>query len=102
IADTEGDTPGRVAAVESQLFPSLAAQFPHATYAIDRARTHAMQYYRGLCLHITARDVDGQVQQLSDGGATDWTARLLSHAKERFFVSGLGLELLLRRFLRAR
>jgi hypothetical protein len=102
IADTGGDGPGRLAAVESQLFPSLAAQHPHASFALDRARTHAMQYYRGLCLHVTARDVDGEVQQLSDGGSTDWTARLLSNAKERFFVSGLGLELLLRRFLRPR
>jgi hypothetical protein len=102
VADSEGDAPGRLAAVEKQVFPSLAANFPHATFAIDRARTHAMQYYRGLCLHVVARDIDGQVQQLSDGGATDWTARLRSNAKERFFVSGLGLELLLRRFLRPR
>ena len=38
------------------------------------------------------------MQQLSDGGSTDWTARLSANAKERFFVSGLGTELLLRRF----
>ncbi len=98
IADTEGDGAGRLAAVEHGLFGALRLRFPTVTFAIDRQRTHAMQYYRGLCLHVTARDVDGVVQQLGDGGATDWTARLLANAKERFFVSGLGLELLLRRF----
>jgi hypothetical protein len=98
VADTGGDAPGRLALVESRLFPSLAAQFPGVTFAIDRARTHAMQYYRGLCLHIVARDVDGAVQQLSDGGATDWLARLTSNGKLRFFASGLGSQLLPRRF----
>ena len=59
-----------------------------------------MAYYRGLCLHIVARDPDGVVQQLSDGGSTDWLARLTANKKRRFFVSGLGSELLLRRFRR--
>jgi hypothetical protein len=49
-------------------------------------------------LHVTARDPSGEVQQLADGGSTDWLARLTSNGKQRFFVSGLGSELLLRRF----
>lgn len=98
VADTEGDAPGRLATVESRLFPSLQSRFPHATFAIDRARTHAMRYYRALCLHVTARDVGGERQQLSDGGGSDWTARLSANGRERFFVSGIGSELLLRRF----
>lgn len=97
IADSEGDE-ARLAAVEERLFPPLRARFAHATFALDHARTHAMRYYRGLCLHVTARDPSGAVQQLSDGGSTDWLARLSSNAKLRFFVSGLGSELLLRRF----
>ena len=97
IADTDGDE-ARLAAVEARVFPALRARFPHAACAIDRARTHAMQYYRGLCLHVTARDPSGAVQQLSDGGSTDWLARLTANGKLRFFASGLGSELLLRRF----
>jgi hypothetical protein len=97
VADTAGDE-ARLTAVEERVFPSLRARFPRATCAIDRGRTHAMQYYRGLCLHVTARDPSGEVQQLSDGGSTDWLARLTSNGKQRFFVSGLGSELLLRRF----
>ena len=97
VADTAHDET-RLGAVEERVFPSLRARFPHATYAIDRARTHAINYYRGLCLHVTARDAAGERQQLSDGGSTDWLGRLMSNGKMRFFVSGLGSELLLRRF----
>ncbi len=97
VADSAHDE-ARLAAVENELFPTLRARFPHATFALDRARTHAMAYYRGLCFHIGARGVDGGAYQLSDGGSTDWLARLTANKKLRFFVSGLGLELLLRRF----
>ena len=45
-------------AVENELFPTLRARFPRATFALDRARTHAMAYYRGLCFHIYARGSD--------------------------------------------
>jgi len=99
VSDSESDD-ARLAAVEAIVFPSLRTRFPNATFALDRARTHAMAYYRGLCLHIVARDPDGVVQQLSDGGSTDWLARLTANKKRRFFVSGLGSELLLRRFRR--
>jgi hypothetical protein len=97
IADTERDE-ARLAAVTERVFPSLRARFPHVTCAVDLERTHAIHYYRGLCLHITARDPSGEVQQLSDGGSVDWLARLTSNGKLRFFVSGLGSQLLPRRF----
>jgi hypothetical protein len=97
LADTERDA-GRLAAAEA-LFETLRPQFADVTFAVDPARTHAIHYYRGLCLHVTARDVDGQVQQIGDGGFTDWTQRLLGNAKERLLVSGFGSELLPRRFL---
>jgi hypothetical protein len=100
IADTARDRAGerRLAAVEAQLFPSLRAEFPGVTFAFDPARTHAMSYYRGLCLHVGARDVRGDVQLIGDGGFTDWTERLLSNGKERLLVSGFGSELLPRCF----
>jgi hypothetical protein len=97
VSDSERDD-ARLAAVENELLPRLRAQFAGATFALDRARTHAMAYYRGLCFHIGARGTDGTMYQLSDGGSTDWLARLTANKKLRFFVSGLGSELLLRRF----
>jgi hypothetical protein len=47
---------------------------------------------------LLAQYAHGELRQLVDGGSTDWTARLMSNGKERFFVSGIGSELLLRRF----
>jgi hypothetical protein len=38
---------------------------------------------------------------LVDGGFTDWTRRLLSNAKERLLVSGMGIELIPKRFREA-
>jgi hypothetical protein len=35
-------------------------------------------------------------RSIVDGGSVDWTQRLLSDRRERLFVSGLGLEMLVR------
>ena len=100
VADTEPGQAGqrRLGDVEALLFPSLRRDFASVTFALDGARTHAMSYYRGLCLHVSARDAEGETQLIGDGGFTDWTQRLRSNAKERLLVSGFGTELLPRRF----
>jgi hypothetical protein len=100
IADTARDRAGerRLADVEGRLFPALRRDFPSVTFAFDPERTHALAYYRGLCLHASARDPGGQKQLISDGGFTDWTQRLAADAKERLLVSGFGPELLVRCF----
>lgn len=96
LADTARD-PRRLALCDG-IFAALAAEFPTVAFAIDPARTHAVEYYRGLCLHVVATDVHGERQQIGDGGFVDWTQRLLSNGKERLLVSGFGVELLPRRF----
>jgi hypothetical protein len=88
----------RLAAVENQLFPALTRDFPGLVCALDPQRTHAMEYYRGLCFHVAARATDGAWLPIADGGCTDWTQRLRSDAKERLLVSGIGCELLPRRY----
>jgi hypothetical protein len=100
IADTLRDRAGlrRLADVETQLFGPLRRDFPTVTFALDPARTHAVTYYRGLCLHVDARDLAGERQLIGDGGFVDWTARLSANNKERMLVSGFGTELLPRRF----
>jgi hypothetical protein len=50
-------------------------------------------YYRFLRAKIWLTLGD-QTHEIGDGGFTDWTARLLGNRKERFFSSGLGVELL--------
>ena len=53
----------------------------------------ANNYYKGLqfkaVISLQHRDFE-----IADGGLVDWTQQLLNNKKERFFISGFGLELL--------
>jgi ribosomal protein S18 acetylase RimI-like enzyme len=93
IADTAHDRRRLGAATRGVLEP-LAAEFPEARFRVDEGREQGMSYYSGLCLRIDAAGADGTAMNLADGGFTDWTRRLLSNAKERLLVSGIGVELL--------
>jgi hypothetical protein len=59
---------------------------------VDGERTSGRGYYSGLCFHIHAADSAGRWLELVDGGAVDWTQKLLSNAKERLVISGIGSE----------
>jgi hypothetical protein len=93
IADTAHDR-GRLGAATRGVLEPLASEFPEARFRVDERREQGMSYYSGLCLRIDAAGGDGTVMNLADGGFTDWTRRLLSNAKERLLVSGIGVELL--------
>lgn len=77
---------------EAEVLAPLAAEFPEAAFVLDRTRERGLAYYAGLCLRIDAADAEGNRLNLADGGFTDWTRRLLANAKERFLVSGIGIE----------
>ena len=76
----------------------LHAEHPEVGFALDPLRESGRGYYVGVCFHVLASNAAGQEFQLVDGGFTDWTQQLLSNAKERLLVSGLGTELLCSRF----
>ena len=97
IADTDGD--------EARLGRRRGARLPDPARALFRRdlrhRSRAHPRHAVLPRAVPARDrarSRRHVHQLSDGGATDWLARLTANGKLRFFASGLGSELLLRRF----
>jgi len=73
-----------------RLLAPLQAQHPAASFGLDPERASGRGYYRELCFHIEAANPAGQRLQLADGGAVDWTQRLLGSAKERLVISGLG------------
>jgi hypothetical protein len=56
----------------------------------DRAAVDT--YYSGFCFHVWAHIGAQAPLQLADGGTVDWSAKLLSSAKERMFISGCGLD----------
>jgi hypothetical protein len=57
----------------------------------DASRQRARGYYGHGAIRIDA-EVDGDWQEVGDGGFTDWTARLLNDAKERCFISCVATE----------
>lgn len=57
----------------------------------DQQRASGRGYYRTICFKLHAQVADEWVE-VGDGGDVDWTAQLLSDAKERLFVSALGSE----------
>jgi hypothetical protein len=97
VSDTERNEQ-RLGRARAEVLEPLAAEFPEVTLELDRTREQGRNYYTGLCLRLDATDVTGRQMNLADGGFTDWTRRLLSNAKERLLVSGMGIELIPKRF----
>ena len=52
-------------------------------------------YYQGLQFKVII-ELAGREFEIADGGFVDWTQKLLSNRKERFCISGFGLELLIK------
>ncbi|RRB04649.1 hypothetical protein [Larkinella rosea] len=52
-------------------------------------------YYKGLQYKVMAT-IRGQEYEIGDGGFVDWTQQLLQNKKERFLITGLGVEMLFR------
>jgi hypothetical protein len=84
----------RSALGETLLLPMQAA-WPAIEWGFDDDRIAGRIYYRDVCFAINALQADGSRANLSDGGFTDWTARLLEDHKERLLISGLGSERLM-------
>ncbi|HEY4461679.1 MAG TPA: hypothetical protein VGN41_03345 [Streptosporangiaceae bacterium] len=57
----------------------------------DPTRQRGRGYYRDLCFKVHA-DTGGELEEIGDGGFTDWTMRLTESRKERLLISGLGLD----------
>ena len=87
----------RIAALRDKVLVPVEKRYPELDVAFDPARLRQATYYTGPCFHLYVGGFpEGQAWPLVDGGPSDWTAKLLSDRKERFFGSGCGLELLAR------
>jgi hypothetical protein len=83
--------PPREAIVTSQLIEPLRNELG-IEGLFDGQRTSGRGYYSGLCFHLQAMAPSGRWLEIVDGGAVDWTQQLLSDAKERLVISGIGSE----------
>jgi hypothetical protein len=84
--------------IEKELLSVLRQEFTEVECVFDNQRTKGRSYYRDLCFHIHAMKTSSQFLELVDGGAVDWTEKLLSNAKERLILSGIGSERLCSEF----
>jgi hypothetical protein len=85
----------RRAILDERLLRPIRADWPAINVAFDDDRRAGRNYYTEVCFAVDAVHADGSRSNLSDGGFTEWTARLLTDAKERLLISGLGSERLL-------
>lgn len=82
----------RQAVVTSQLIEPIHRELGAIDCCFDSQRESGRGYYLDLCFHIYARNSSGRWLELVDGGAVDWTQKLLSNSKERLVISGIGNE----------
>ena len=87
-----GIPPFRLARLKTELIDKLRREFPDAQFRFNLARLEGLSYYRGVCLRISPMAPDGNRYPVTDGGLTDWTARLLENRKERLLATGVGTE----------
>jgi hypothetical protein len=85
-------------AIDDEVLAPLAGEFPAARLQLDLGRLEGLGYYLGPCVRITARDREGVMLPLTDGGFVDWTQRLLGDRRERFLITGIGSDLACARF----
>jgi len=70
----------------------LHSQLPALQVTVDE-NPGSNNYYNGLQFKAVVTLLQGDFE-IADGGLVPWTQQLLSNKKERFFISGFGLELL--------
>lgn len=78
--------------LQSQVLQPLRARLGDVEVRLDTDREMGRGYYDQVCFKVYAAGADGVDMDLADGGVTTWTQRLLSDAKERFVISGVGVE----------
>lgn len=92
VSVTDFGTYDRQSLLEENLLKPLRESFAEVVCGFDDERTSGRGYYTDVCFHIYATSPSGEVLEVVDGGAVDWTQKLLSNAKERCVISGIGSE----------
>ncbi len=88
----------RLRLLDEKAIAPLRSAYLEIEFSFDLARCAGIGYYNGLCIKITAQNREGKRYPLIDGGASNWTKKLLNNQREQFFVSGMGTELFARFF----
>ncbi len=72
-----------------------------AVIVLDHTRSAGRGYYRDLCFKVNAQTGSNKagsnksgskLEEIGDGGFTDWTQQLAASSKERLLISGIGVD----------
>ena len=88
------DRPGEINRVFEAVSAYLREMEPDTNFETIASSSAEQGYYRHLQFKIVIAGPDGRDIEIADGGFTDWTQQLTGFRKERFLISGLGLEML--------
>lgn len=84
--------------IEQSIIEPLRSINPNVRFCLDFNRKAGLGYYQHLCFHIYATNQKGSAVQIADGGAVDWSAKLLGNKREAMVISGIGTELMQKLF----
>lgn len=88
----------RLKALEESIVEPLRGQYPGVRFVFHLARCAGIGYYSNLCYKIRAVSAAGRNFPVTDGGASNWTRRLLRNNGERLVTCGFGTDVFLRTF----
>ncbi len=83
---------------EEVFLDNLKLKFPDVKFIFRLDRSAGIGYFNGPCYKIRALNSKGEVVPIVDGGSSDWTGKFLSDSSERFFGSGIGSDVLIKKF----
>jgi hypothetical protein len=92
VAVTDFGSDTRQELLTTQILSSIQERFSNVDCVVDSQRTRGRNYYADLCFHVYMGTPSDQWIELADGGSVNWTQTLLSNAKERCVISGIGSE----------
>jgi hypothetical protein len=98
VSVTDFGSSARVELIDTQILSAVRSEFEGVDCRFDNGRTKGRGYYSDLCFHIYATHASGEPMELVDGGSVNWTQKLLSNARERLIISGIGSERLCSEF----
>ncbi|WP_142687290.1 hypothetical protein [Chitinophaga polysaccharea] len=93
IQPRNGYSNGR--ALMQSLMDYLSAHLPYKIIADETPAEN--NYYKGIQFKAVIQAGEHEIE-IADGGLVDWTQQLLGNNKERCFISGIGLSLLMKLF----
>ena len=94
------DRPEEINRVFEAVSAYLQEMEPELPIEIIPSTAAEQGYYQHVQFKIVIAGPDGREIEIADGGFTDWTQQLSGFRKERFLISGLGLEMLFKGLMR--